>query len=184
MATVQPVFPASHLPSVDDAVGISALRKTSWRLLPLIGLGYGAAIIDRVNISFASLQMNRDLHFSASTYGFGAGLFFLGCASFEVGSNLMICRFGARRWMTRILFSWGLIAIGMMFVRTPTQFYVMRFLLGAAEAGFFPGIVFYLAQWFPEVMRARAMSRFYVAVPLSSVVMGALAGGLLICRAS
>jgi ACS family tartrate transporter-like MFS transporter len=179
MAAVQPVFPVPLSPSVDNAVGISALRKGSWRLLPLIGLGYGAAIIDRVNISFASLQMNRDLHFSASTYGFGAGLFFLGCASFEIGSNLMICRFGARRWMAHILLSWGLIAIGMMFVRTPTQFYVMRFMLGAAEAGFFPGIVFYLAQWFPEVMRARAMSRFYIAVPLSSVVMGAFAGVLL-----
>jgi MFS transporter, ACS family, tartrate transporter len=155
------------------------MRKATWRLIPLIALGYGTAFMDRVNISFASLQMNRDLHFSASIYGLGAGLFFLSYAACEVPSNLMLCRFGARRWLSRIMITWGVLAIGMMFVRTPLQFYVVRFLLGMAEAGFFPGVVFYLMQWFPPEMRARAVSRFYVAFPLSSVVMGGLAGALL-----
>src|SRR5271165_259930 len=162
-----------------QSIGRSAMRKATWRLIPLIALGYGTAYMDRVNISFASLQMNRDLHFSASIYGFGAGLFFLSYAACEVPSNLLLVRFGARRWIARIMFTWGLLAIGMMFVKTPVQFYGMRFLLGMAEAGFFPGVVFYLMQWFPAEMRARTMSRFYVSLPLSSAVMGALAGALL-----
>jgi ACS family tartrate transporter-like MFS transporter len=163
----------------DDHAGRTALRKASWRLLPLIGLGYGIAYMDRVNISFASLQMNQDLHFSATVYGFGGGLFFLSYALLEVPSNLLLVRFGARRWIARIMLTWGLLAAGMMFVRTPGQFYVMRFLLGAAEAGFFPGVLFYLTQWFPTEHRGRAVSRFYVALPLSSAVMGAIAGSLL-----
>lgn len=170
--------PPSTQPS-DDSVGRAALRKVSLRLLPIIGLGYGCAYIDRANISFASLQMNQDLHFSASVYGFGAGLFFLSYAACEVPSNLLLFRVGARRWLARIMFTWGIIAIGMMFVRTPVQFYIMRFLLGMAEAGFFPGVLFYLMQWFPADMRARTVSRFYVSLPLSTVVMGVLAGALL-----
>jgi len=165
--------------SADDAVGRSAVRKASWRLIPLIALRYGIAYMDRVNISFASLQMNRDLHFSATVYGLGAGLFFLSYAACEVPSNLLLVRFGARRWLARIMFTWGLLAIGMMFVKTPPQFYVVRFLLGMAEAGFFPGVVYYLMQWFPPEMRARAISRFYISLPLASTVMGSLAGALL-----
>jgi MFS transporter, ACS family, tartrate transporter len=161
------------------SVGHTATRKAMWRLIPLIALGYGTAYMDRVNISFASLQMNRDLHFSATTYGFGAGLFFLSYAACEVPSNLLLCRFGARRWLSRILFTWGILAIAMMFVRTALQFYVLRFLLGMAEAGFFPGVVYYLTQWFPPNMRARAISRFYVSFPISSAVMGSIAGALL-----
>src|SRR5579862_8166030 len=137
----------------------STMRKAAWRLLPLIGLGYGIAYMDRVNISFASLQMNQDLHFSATVYGLGGGLFFLSYAVLEVPSNLLLVRFGARRWLARIMLTWGLLAAAMMFVRTPMQFYVMRFLLGAAEAGFFPGVVFYLMQWFPAEHRGRAISR-------------------------
>ena len=159
--------------------GAAAIRKISVRLLPIIALGYGISYIDRANIGFAALQMNRDLHFSATIYGLGAGLFFLGYAACELPSNLLLVRFGARRWIARIMFTWGVLAIGMMFVKTPIQFYVMRFLLGIAEAGFFPGIVFYLTQWFPTEMRARAVSRFYVAVPLSTVLMGSVAGLLL-----
>jgi ACS family tartrate transporter-like MFS transporter len=162
-----------------DPVGRSALNKASWRLLPLIGLGYGIAYMDRANISFAALQMNKDLGFSATVYGLGGGLFFLSYALLEVPSNLMLVRFGARRWIARIMLTWGLIAAGMMFVRTPMQFYIMRFLLGATEAGFFPGVVFYLMNWFPASERGRAISRFYIALPLSSVVMGILAGALL-----
>ncbi|WP_263367448.1 MFS transporter [Edaphobacter bradus] len=163
----------------DEAVGRSAVRKASWRLLPLIALGYGMAFMDRVNISFAALQMNRDLHFSATVYGFGAGLFFVSYAACEIPSNLLLLRFGARRWLARIMVTWGALAVAMMFVRTPGQFYVARFFLGMAEAGFFPGVLYYLMQWFPPDMRARAVSRFYVSLPLSSVVMGLLAGALL-----
>ena len=175
------------LPSAADAgedarlkrVGEAALRKASLRLLPLIGIGYGLSYMDRINISFASLQMNRDLHFSASVYGLGAGLFFIGYALCEVPSNLLLLRFGARRWLARIMFTWGLLAMSMMFVRTPFAFNALRFLLGMAEAGFFPGVIFYLTLWFPVETRARAVSRFYIALPLGSVVMGSLAGWLL-----
>jgi len=155
------------------------MRKATWRLIPLIALGYGAAYMDRANISFASLQMNVDLHFSSTVYGFGAGLFFVSYAVCELPSNLLLVRFGARRWLARIMVTWGLLAMAMMFVRTPLQFYVARFLLGAAEAGFFPGVVYYLMQWFPPHMRARTISRFYISLPLSQAVMGALAGELL-----
>jgi MFS transporter, ACS family, tartrate transporter len=163
----------------EKALGVSALRKAGWRLLPLIAIGYGIAYMDRVNISFAALQMNRDLHFSASAYGFGAGLFFLSYAAFEVPSNLLLVRFGARRWLARIMFTWGLLSVGMLFVKTPHQFYVMRFLLGVAEAGFFPGVIYYLSRWFPLEQRARAVSRFYISLPLSSAVGGILAARLL-----
>ncbi len=181
---------SSHLPRVYllpdaeeearlEAVGASALRKAGKRLLPVIGVGYGLAYMDRINISFASLQMNRDLHFSASVYGLGAGLFFIGYALCEVPSNLLLLRFGAKRWLARIMFTWGILATAMLFVRTPLQFNVLRFLLGMAEAGFFPGVIYYLMLWFPAGMRARVVSRFYIALPLSSVVMGSLAGWLL-----
>jgi ACS family tartrate transporter-like MFS transporter len=161
-----------------QAIGRSATRKATLRLIPLIALGYGAAYMDRVNISFAALQMNRELHFSATVYGFGAGLFFLSYAACEIPSNLLLYRFGARRWLSRIMVTWGLLAMAMLFVRTPWQFYTVRFLLGMAEAGFFPGIIFYLMQWFPPHLRARAISRFYISLPLSSVFMGSIAGAL------
>jgi ACS family tartrate transporter-like MFS transporter len=169
--------PADGAP--DEPARLRGLRKASWRLLPLLALGYGVSVVDRQNISFASLQMNVDLHFSATVYGLGAGLLFISYALLEVPSNMMLLRFGARRWLARIMLTWGVLAAAMMLVRTPAQFYVLRFLLGAAEAGFFPGVVFYLMQWFPARERGRAISRFYVAAPLSSVVMGALAGALL-----
>jgi MFS transporter, ACS family, tartrate transporter len=184
MSVIEPPVPEASPASEDRRVkdrliGRSAVRKASWRLIPLIAFGYGTAFMDRINISFASLQMNRDLHFSATVYGFGAGLFFVSYAACEVPSNLLLVRFGARRWLSRIMFTWGLLAIGMMFVKTAPQFYLTRFLLGMAEAGFFPGVVFYLMQWFPPEMRARAISRFYISLPLSSVVMGSIAGALL-----
>jgi ACS family tartrate transporter-like MFS transporter len=166
-------------PADDRAIGASAQRKAALRLLPVISIGYGLAYMDRVNISFASLQMNRDLHFSATAYGLGAGLFFIGYALCEVPSNLLLLRFGAKRWLARIMFTWGLLAAAMMFVRTPLEFYTLRFLLGMAEAGFFPGVIYYLTLWFPASTRARAVSRFYIALPLASTVMGSLAGWLL-----
>jgi len=162
-----------------DRVAETAMRKALWRILPLILLSYLCANMDRVNVGFAAVQMNVDLAFSATIYGLGAGLFFLGYALFEIPSNLMAVRYGSRVWLARIMISWGLISMAMMFVRTPGQFYAMRFLLGVAEAGFYPGVIYYFGSWFPASHRGRAISRFYVAAPLSSTVMGALSGSLL-----
>ena len=161
MSAIEPTAPVDGISrSPVQDVGRTAMRKATWRLIPLIALGYGTAFMDRVNISFASLQMNRDLHFTASIYGLGAGLFFLSYAACEVPSNLLLLRFGAKRWLARIMFTWGLLAAALMFVRTPLQFNVLRFLLGMAEAGFFPGIIYYLTLWFPAQTRGRAVSRF------------------------
>jgi MFS transporter, ACS family, tartrate transporter len=155
------------------------MTKSMWRIVPLILLAYLMAYMDRVNISFASLQMNDDLKFSASIYGLGAGLFFLAYAIFEVPSSLMLRRYSAPQWIARIMITWGLLAAGMMLVRTPLQFYVMRFLLGAAEAGFFPSVIYYFSGWFPMTWRGRAVSRIYIASSLASVVMGSISAGLL-----
>ena len=148
------------------------IAAMSWRILPLIGLGYLFSLMDRLNISMAALQMNTELKFSATVYGAGAGAFYLAYALFEVPSNMLMTRVGARKWLARIMFTWGILAASMMLVRTPFQFYVVRFLLGMAEAGFFPGVVYYLSQWFPRMQRGRAISRFYFFGPLSSTIMG------------
>lgn len=163
----------------DTSIGARALSKAFWRIVPLIGLGYCFAFIDRANISFAAQQMNRDLHFSATIYGLGGGLFFLSYALCGIPSNLLLVKFGARRWIATIMMIWGTLAAGMIFVHTPIQYYVVRFLLGAAEAGFFPGVIYYLTLWFPANVRGRAISRFYIAWPLSNAVMGGVAGSLL-----
>ena len=157
----------------------SAMLKASWRILPLLGLGYLIASIDRFNVSFAATQMNADLGFSATVYGFGSGLFFLSYAIFEIPSGLCAARFHARRWIARIMISWGLLAAGMMFVRTPVQFYAMRLLLGMAEAGYFPCAMYAVANWFPLAYRGRATSRFYAFGSLAGMVMGVLSGWLL-----
>src|SRR5258708_32289438 len=135
--------------------------------------------MDRVNISVASLRMKSDPEVRATVYGLGAGLFFIGYALCEVPSNLLMLRFGPKRWLARIMLTWGLLAAAMMFVRTPWEFYALRLLLGIAEAGFFPGVVYYLMLWFPARMRARAISRFYRALPLASTMMGSIAGWLM-----
>ena len=163
----------------EAATGRSAMFKAAWRILPLIALSYGIAYMDRVNISFAAAKMNADLHFSATIYGIGGGLFFLSYALFEVPSSLALIKVGARRWLARIMITWGILAVAMMFVTVPWQFYTLRFLLGLAEAGFFPGVLIYLTPWFPNAYRARAVSRFYVAIPISQILMGGLAGTLL-----
>src|SRR6478736_2751591 len=168
-----------HTPEADGIIARSAMAKAMWRIVPLILLAYVMAYMDRVNVSFASLQMNDDLKFSATIYGLGGGLFFLGYALFEVPSSLMLARFSAPQWIARIMVTWGLLAAGMIFVRTPLHFYVMRFLLGVAEAGFFPSVIYYFAGWFPMACRGRAVSRIYVASSLASVFMGAISGGLL-----
>src|ERR1041384_8387292 len=144
-------------------------RKVTWHILPLLILGYIAAFLDRVNVGFAKLQMLGDLKFSETVYGFGAGIFFVGYFLFEVPSNMVLHRIGARRWLARIMVSWGIISAAMMFVTTPTSFYVLRFLLGAAEAGFFPGVIYYLTQWYPAAQRGRIVALFMTAVALCSV---------------
>jgi ACS family tartrate transporter-like MFS transporter len=157
----------------------SALRKARWRILPLLSIGYLVAFMDRANISFAAEPMNRDLHFTPYVYGLGAGLFFVSYALCEVPSNWLLLKFGARKWLARIMVTWGLLAMAMLFVRGHASFYGMRLLLGAAEAGYFPGAIYFLSLWFPVKERARAISLFYVALPLSSTVMGGFAGVLL-----
>ena len=157
----------------------SACAKVTRRLVPFLMLLYIVAWFDRINVGFAALQMNRDLGFSASVFGFGAGVFFIGYALFEVPSNLLLARVGARRWIARIMVTWGVVSVAMMFVRGPLSFYVLRFLLGVAEAGFLPGVIYYLAQWFPRAQRARAISWFMIGIPLSTVLGAPLAGLLL-----
>jgi len=147
--------------------------------LPFLFLIYIFNFLDRTNVAIAALQMNRDLGFSATAYGFGAGIFSLGYALFEVPSTLVLARVGARLWISRIMITWGLVAAAMMFVHTPIQFYTLRFLLGVAEAGFFPGIVYYLSGWFPAPQRARALSRFLTAIPLSAAIGNPLSAWLL-----
>ena len=156
-----------------------ALRKARLRLIPLLAVCYLVAFMDRANISFAAETMNRDLGFTPKQYGLGAGLFFLSYALCEIPANRMLLRLGARRWLSGLLLVWGLIAACMMFVHSARGFYTVRLLLGAAEAGYFPGALFYLSQWFPNSERARSISLFYIAFPLSSTVMGVAAGALL-----
>jgi ACS family tartrate transporter-like MFS transporter len=165
----------------DELPDIAAvtLRKVTLRLIPFLFVLYIVAWFDRVNIGFAALQMNSDLGFSSTAFGFGSGVFFLGYCLFEVPSNLILHRVGARRWIARIMVSWGAISVAMMFVRTTPTFYMLRFLLGAAEAGFFPGVIYYLSQWYPEAQRARAITAFMTAVPVSGVIGGPLSGALL-----
>jgi ACS family tartrate transporter-like MFS transporter len=156
------------------------MKRVTWRLLPFLLLLYIISWLDRVNVGFAKLQMNADLGMSDTAFGLGAGFFFfVGYALFEVPSNLALVRFGARIWIARIMITWGLLSAGMMFVEGTTSFYVMRFLLGVAEAGFLPGIVYYLSQWFPREQRARAVSWFMIGIPLSVVFGGPLSGYLL-----
>ncbi len=157
----------------------SAVAKAGWRILPLLSVGYLFAYIDRVNVSFASTQMNVDLGFSATIYGFGAGLFYLAYSMVEIPSNILLMRFGARRWLARIMIMWGLIAMAMMFVKTPLHFYALRFLLGLAEAGFFPGVIYYLSTWFPAKQRGKAMGMFYLANPMAVAVVGLVSKSLL-----
>jgi MFS transporter, ACS family, tartrate transporter len=165
--------------STKSDVATATLRKVTLRLIPFLFLLYIVAWLDRVNVGFAALQMNSDLGFSSAVFGFGSGVFFLGYCLFEVPSNLILHRVGARRWISRIMVSWGAISVAMMFVRTTAMFYLLRFLLGAAEAGFFPGVIYYLSLWFPETQRARAIATFMTAVPVSGVIGGPLSGALL-----
>jgi len=157
----------------------STVSRISYRLIPFLVLAYFFCVLDRVNISFAALTMNAELGLSPLVYGWGAGIFFIGYFILEVPSNMALHRFGARRWIARIMITWGIISAGMMFVTGPTSFSTMRFLLGLAEAGFFPGIILYLTYWFPVQYRARVMSAFILGAPLSAVLGGPICGLLL-----
>jgi len=162
-----------------DTLEQRTMARVSARLLPFLIVCYFVAYLDRVNVSFASLTMNKDLGLSASAYGLGAGVFFLAYAVFEVPSNLLLARFGARRWIARIMVTWGIMSGAMAFIGNETWFYAVRFLLGAAEAGFFPGMIFYLTLWFPAAYRARVIGYFMAAIPLSTVVGAPVSSALL-----
>ncbi|MFM0122250.1 MFS transporter [Paraburkholderia sp. RL18-101-BIB-B] len=153
--------------------------KVTWRLIPFLFICYVFAYLDRVNVGFAKLQMLTDLKFSETIYGLGAGIFFIGYFIFEVPSNIALHRFGARKWIARIMLSWGVISAAMIFVKTPTAFYVLRFLLGVAEAGFFPGIILYLTYWFPSSRRAKITAMFMTGIPIAGVIGGPLSGWIL-----
>lgn len=155
------------------------LVRAAWRLIPFMAAMYVASFLDRVNISFAALQMNQDLGFTPEIFGFASGIFFWGYFFFEVPSNLMLQRFGARLWMCRICVTWGILSMMTAFVTEPVSFCVLRFLLGAAEAGLFPGMVLYMTYWFPAATRARFIALFLAGVPLAVVIGGPLSGALL-----
>jgi MFS transporter, ACS family, tartrate transporter len=159
--------------------GRALYSKISWRLIPYIFLLYIVAYLDRVNVGFAAYDLQRDLHFSNTVYGTGAGIFFLGSVLFDLPSNLMLTRVGARIWIARIMISWGVISTCMMFMHSKESFYVLRFLLGVSEAGFFPGMIVYLTYWFPTRERARAVAKFMTATSLAGVVGGPLSSYLL-----
>ncbi|QQX89684.1 MFS transporter (plasmid) [Cupriavidus necator] len=153
--------------------------KVVKRLIPFLMLCYLGAYLDRVNVGFAKLQMLSDLQFSETIYGLGAGIFFLGYFIFEVPSNVILHKVGAKRWLARIMLTWAVISACFAFVSTPTQFYILRFLLGAAEAGFAPGVILYMTYWFPSERRAKALSLFFMAIPLAGIVGGPLSGYIL-----
>ncbi len=153
--------------------------KVGRRLIPFLMLCYLGAYLDRVNVGFAKLQMLNDLRFSETVYGFGAGIFFLGYFLFEIPSNLMLHKVGARNWLARIMLTWAVISACFVFVKSPTTFYILRFLLGVAEAGFAPGVILYLTYWFPAARRAKALSLFFMAIPLAGIVGGPLSGYIL-----
>jgi MFS transporter, ACS family, tartrate transporter len=164
---------------MDKTLEQRTIRKISWRLLPLIVVIYFVAYVDRTNVSFASFGMSRDLGLDAYVFGWGAGIFFVGYFIFEVPSNLALERFGARRWIARIMISWAIMAAATAFSRGATSFLIFRFLLGATEAGFFPGIILYLTYWFPKAYRARVISALFLAVPGSNAATAAISAAVL-----
>jgi ACS family tartrate transporter-like MFS transporter len=164
---------------MDRSLEQVTMRRVAWRLVPFICLLYFIAFIDRVNIGFAALTMNKDLGFSSAVFGFGAGIFFFGYFLFEVPSNIVLDKVGARLWIARVMITWGIISGAFAFVKGEYSFYALRFLLGAAEAGFFPGIILYLSYWFPARYRAGVVSLFMAAAPISVVLGSPLSSALL-----
>jgi ACS family phthalate transporter-like MFS transporter len=178
MAAEQVAVAAGATPT-DVGASARLYRKVALRLVPFLFLCYVLNYIDRVNISFASLQFRQDLGISTAAYGFGVGIFFLGYVLFEVPSNLILQRYGARRTIMRIMVLWGLVSISTLFIRSANQFYVVRVLLGIAEAGFFPGIIYYLTCWFPSALRARIVSQFVLAIALAGIIGGPVSGWIM-----
>ena len=165
--------------TIPSTTADQVFAKCERRLIPFLGLLYLVSLIDRLNVGFAALTMNADLGFSPSVFGFGAGIFFLGYSLFQVPANFMLMRLGARRWVFTILIVWGAISAACAFVQGPTSFYVLRFLLGVAEAGLFPGVVLYLTYWLPQERRARAIASFMAASPIAFIVVGPISSLLL-----
>src|SRR5258707_2219707 len=166
-------------PGVKSDIETSTIRAISWRLIPFLVLAYFFSYLDRVNRGFAALTMNAELKFTPLIFAWGAGIFFIGYFIFEVPSNLALEKFGASRWIARIMVTWGIISAAMCLVSGELSFYTLRFLLGVAEAGFFPGIILYLTYWYPAEYRARFLAAFAIAVPVSTVI-GAPVSGLLL----
>lgn len=160
-------------------VDIALYMRVAWRMVPLLFISYVTSYLDRVNVGFAKLEMVADLRFSDTVYGLGAGVFFLGYFVFEVPSNMILHRVGARNWIARIMITWGVISAATMAVKTPGFFYLSRFALGVGEAGFFPGILYYLTHWFPSNLRARMVAAFLTAIPLSGAIGGPLSGWIM-----
>ena len=153
--------------------------KVFWRLVPFLMLCYVVAYLDRVNVGFAKLQMAQELGFSETVFGLGAGIFFLGYFLFEVPSNILMSKVGARIWIARIMITWGLLSAAFLFVKTPTQFYVLRFLLGLAEVGFYPGVILYLTLWYPAHRRAKIVAVFMSAIPVAGIFGNPLSGWIM-----
>jgi len=165
--------------SITESLEKKAYARLTWRLMPFLFLCYIIAYIDRVNVGFAKLQMLQDLKFTDTIYGLGAGLFFIGYFFFEIPSNIILHRVGARTWIARIMISWGIISGLTMFVTTPMMFYTMRFLLGIAEAGFFPGIILYITYWYPSHWRGRMVALLIAANPVSGLIGGPISGWIM-----
>jgi len=165
--------------AIDDNIGTQVISKLTRRMVPFLFVLYIVAYLDRINVGFAALQMQQQLKFNDATYGLGAGMFFAGYLVFQVPSNLVMQRVGARRWIALIMVSWGIVSSSFIFVTTPRSFYFLRFLLGVAEAGFFPGVIIYLKNWFPAAAQARTVARFMTAGALSGVVGGLVSPALL-----
>ncbi len=163
----------------DKALEVETMRRVSWRLMPFLLLAYLLCYIDRVNVGFASLQMNKAVGIDPKIYGLGAGIFFVGYFILEVPSNLALERFGARKWIARIMLSWGVISGAFALIGGPISFLVLRFLLGAAEAGFFPGVILYLTYWYPAEYRARIVGIFMVAIPIAGLIGSPVSGAIL-----
>jgi MFS family permease len=172
----KPLEGRSPLPTEREA---RVFAKITWRLMPILVTGYVLNYLDRNNVGFAALTMNREIGLTATQFGNAAGILFLGYCVFEMPSNIALYRFGARVWLSRIMITWGIVSAATIFVTGPRSLYLLRFLLGAAEAGFFPGVAFYLGTWFPTEYRTRAIAWFMVAIPVSSVVAGPVSGYLL-----
>jgi D-galactonate transporter len=170
---------ARHGAVLHEADESRVYAKVTWRLIPLLFMCYVVAYLDRVNVGFAKLQMLHDLGFSGTVYGLGAGIFFVGYFLFEVPSNIILHKVGARLWIARVMITWALISAATMFVTTPTMFYLARFALGLAEAGLFPGVILYLTYWYPSKRRSKIIALFMTGIPVAGVIGGPLSGWIL-----